>query len=283
MCLQALVVLAAVQVGISGYRLNNQGDSWVAEKKELLRYLSLVEMEDGSGGMVKAIRVTGVNLQIVNGLGATNGYPLNEGVVDPLVVKTNGVGNLIIGYNETLSNPFEPDPLRSGSHHLVGGIGNAYTGFGGIVFGREGETSAAYSSVLGGRNNAARGVYSSVVGGGGFSAGSVKGNVAKGDLSTIVGGTSNVTNGVLSVAGGGTKNVVNGNTNVIVGGFSNRSDGAGGVVCGGEDNRTEGNNSHVCGGEGNRALGNESNVGGGFQRIATEAFSWVAGSLVQDS
>ena len=63
------------------------------------------------------VRLKGVNLQIVNGMGTT--------------ATTNGVGNLIIGYNEA----DESSPSVSGSHNLVIGVGNGYSQYGGMVVG----------------------------------------------------------------------------------------------------------------------------------------------------
>jgi hypothetical protein len=54
--------------------------------------------------------ITGANLRIVNGLGATR--------------TVNGLGNLIVGYNEErIASSFRPPPanVRTGSHNVVGG------------------------------------------------------------------------------------------------------------------------------------------------------------------
>ena len=75
-------------------------------------------LDDAQGGLAKTIRITGVNVQIVNGLGATNGFPANPGSTDPLLTPTNSVGNLIVGYNE-FGNPVGDN--RTGSHNIVGG------------------------------------------------------------------------------------------------------------------------------------------------------------------
>src|SRR5438876_274094 len=44
--------------------------------------------------------ITGANLHIRSGQGATNGYPQDPVSMDPAVTRTNGLGNLIVGYNE---------------------------------------------------------------------------------------------------------------------------------------------------------------------------------------
>ncbi len=279
-----LLVGLAAYSGLSACLAQNVDHAWLNEKKEILRYLTLVDLDDGAGGSVRTIRVSGVNLQIVNGLGATNGNPLGRMSLDPSVTKTNGAGNLIVWYNDLFFSPLEPDPVRTGSHNIVGGASTEFTSFGGIVFGQESKVNGAYSSVLGGINNAARGNYSVVVGGGGFqSFGSIAGNVAEGDRSTIVGGATNVALGQLSFVGGGLKNRIEGTIgNSIVGGESNFAGGSTTVVSGGRNNRAEGPNSHVCGGEGNRAIGNDSCVSGGLNRNAVKQHDWRAGNLEQE-
>ena len=68
------------------------------EQEEILSHMSIVYLDDGFGNLVnKAIRMDGVNLQIVNGLDATNGFPFDPDSVDPMDTVVNGVGNLIVG------------------------------------------------------------------------------------------------------------------------------------------------------------------------------------------
>src|SRR5262245_48136418 len=57
-------------------------------------------------GGVNEVVITGANLRIVNGLGSTE--------------TTNGLGNLIIGYNELRNDPGSAD-VRTGSHNIVTG------------------------------------------------------------------------------------------------------------------------------------------------------------------
>ena len=72
----------------------------IALLREVLPHLSIEDLDDGQGGTTRTIRISEVNVQIVNGLGATNGNPnfpdSNSGTV-------NGLGNLIVGYNEMLA------------------------------------------------------------------------------------------------------------------------------------------------------------------------------------
>src|SRR5262249_12829054 len=67
-----------------------------------------------SGGPNEVV-ITGANLRIVNGLGATE--------------TTNGLGNLIVGYNEP--RQFAPN-VRTGSHNVVVGMEHNFSSFGGL-------------------------------------------------------------------------------------------------------------------------------------------------------
>lgn len=282
-----------ISLAVCGAALASQGGkserenvpAWLKGNEEILEHLTLVDTEDGAGGTVKTIQVTGVNLQIVNGLGATNGLPNGREVVDKSITRTNGAGNLIIGYNEVLPHSSNPSPLRTGSHNLIGGIGVEYTSFGGIVFGRQSRVKAPYSSVLGGVNNKVRGLYSVIVGGGGpDDSDRLNGNCIDSDYTTIAGGASNVALGQLSFIGGGINNKTSGTIgNSILGGSSNVAAGSDTTVCGGRDNRAAGRTSHVCGGQGNHAVGNFSSVSGGLNRNTFEMHSWRAGELVEDN
>ena len=82
------------------------------------------------------IYITGANLHVESGSGSTDGA-------------VNGLGNVIIGYNETIG---------AGSHNLVVGKSHDYASYGGIVAGLRNEISGAYSSVIGGEDNIASGL-----------------------------------------------------------------------------------------------------------------------------
>ena len=92
------------------------------EKQDILRHMTIVYLDDGQGGMAKTIRFTGVNVQVVNGLKSTNGFPFDPDSVDPLDTVVNSVGNLVVGYNE-LGNPLPGGDNRTGSHNIVVGHG----------------------------------------------------------------------------------------------------------------------------------------------------------------
>ena len=69
-----------------------------------------------------------------------------------------GLGNLIVGYNETTGGS------RVGSHNLVVGPSHTFTSTGGVVFGENNYISAKSAAVLGGLQNHADGERSSILG-----------------------------------------------------------------------------------------------------------------------
>ena len=183
------------------------------EKQDILRHMTIVYLPDGLGGTAKTIRFTGVNVQVVNGLESTNGFPFDPDSVDPLDTVVNGVGNLIVGYNE-LGNPLPGGDNRTGSHNIVVGHGNNYTSFGGFVGPYDNMTSAPFASVSGGTQNTASGWASSVSGG-------VR-NMASGGVSSVTGGLENTASGWASSVSGGRYNTAGGWRSSVSGG-SNRS------------------------------------------------------------
>jgi hypothetical protein len=191
-------------------------------------YLS-VDTNPNPGKHMKGPTITfsGVNINIVNGLNQTR--------------TANGLGNLIIGYNE---EPLGPDliPLdttdRSGSHCLVlgpyhtfgGPAGTSYgTTTGCVVFGAYNRVVGNAQSVLGGAgNSAAYGTSNSVVGG--------YGNQAVGDGSSILGGNSNVTQGFQSTVSGGFWNTSGVDCASILGGRYNTENSYYSTILGGVNN-----------------------------------------------
>lgn len=78
----------------------------------------------------------GCNVNVHNGDGMTD--------------TQNGLGNLIIGYNENGLTAPAPD-FRDGSHNLVVGPDHTYSSSGGFVAGRGNDVTGKYSSVSGAR------------------------------------------------------------------------------------------------------------------------------------
>jgi hypothetical protein len=193
---------------------------------------------------------TGVNIQVNNGVGST--------------FSRNGLGNIIIGYNEAsnsatefCSNPLYTDSVNCignlaqwgrnvyrGSHNLILGSSNSYDDYAGIVAGRYNVINNTLASVLGGESN-----------------------ISSGFKSMILGGVDNISSGIDSTVSAGTKNQAIGRFSSVVGGAFNQSIGQ----------------SSTSGGNNNRALGLRSSVSGGSNRTAFGDYDWVAGSLFEDN
>jgi hypothetical protein len=242
-----------------------------------------------------------MNLQVVSGSNATYGT-------------TNGLGNLIIGYNERRGDGKDN---TTGSHNLVLGTQNNYSSYGGIVTGYWNEIGLC--ALAGGENNTASGNFSSVLTGVNNTASAsgaiVSGgnqNTASGVSSSILGGQYNTASGnYSSVAGGGgtdsngkpAGNTAFGNLSAILGGqlnwtgdmdrlnpaFGQASTISGGnnnmaygkwsSVSGGDSNWAAGTSSSISGGSSSQAEGDESSVSGGENNYAGGSYSSVSGGI----
>ncbi len=249
------------------------------------------------------IHFTKMNVHIENGLGTTNGNTKYPASIAPSNGIVNGLGNLIVGYNEDIDPEFHLNPRptsdKSGSHNIVVGYGNNYSSFGGLVIGQYNIISGPYSSVTGGRSNIASGRFSSISAGstntaisqyssitGGYrnstrgfqdsiSGGSY--NVSKSSHTSISGGTSNLTQGATSSVNGGQHNTASGHLSSVLGGSHNTSSGYLSSVTGGYNNTASGPRSIVNGGENNTSSGANSSISGGINNIASGNYSQVSG------
>jgi hypothetical protein len=150
------------------------------------------------------IVISGANLNIVNGLGDTQ--------------TTNGLGNLIIGYNEARGGGAD---ARGGSHNLILGQRNNFTSISGICGGYGNSISGPFSCVLTGQNNTARTFFAVV--------GTRQQNDANGNYSVVLGGFQNdigfnlsgtyasITGGRINCADGDYSTVSGGNSRVALG------------------------------------------------------------------
>ena len=248
-----VIAVAVLLIGMQG-SLNKESNLLTDEEKEILSHMSIVFLDDGFGNLVnKTIRISGVNVQIVNGTGTTDGA-------------VNGVGNLIVGYNE-LGNHFGDD--RTGSHNIVGGSQSSFSSYGGFVSGISNTTSGVYSSVCGGSWNIASGEASSVTAG--------WSNEATGRWSTVGGGQDSFATGDYSTVSGGWTNFANGEKSSISGGCFGTADGSCSSITGGIDNLASSDNSSVGGGGKNIASGYASSVTGGRSNTAIGDYSSVSG------
>jgi hypothetical protein len=230
--------VAALQAQVAALQASND------ELPTRLQYFSLVG---------KDLYITGANLHIVSGSGATDGT-------------TNGLGNLIVGYNELRTDGVLSN--KNGSHNVVLGKGLNYSSFGGLVVGLRNALNGAYASVTGGFVNTASGFSSSVSGG--------KGNMASLDYSSVSGGTENTASGDGSSVSGGTLNHAIGQDSSVSGGSANGALGEGGSVSGGRTNLASGNFSSVTGGFVNNALGSFSSISGGNGLLEIDFDGWAA-------
>jgi hypothetical protein len=226
---------------------------------------------DGAGGY--DVYLTGANLHLENGLGSTR--------------TKNGLGNLIVGYNE-LEGLTAAD--RAGSHNLVVGPGHGYVSYGGLIAGCWNYVSGPSTSISGGFWNTASGEWSSVSGGEHNTASgersSVSGgqyNTASGEWSSVSGGKHNTASGERSSVSGGLWNTASGNWSSVSGGNYNAASGRCSSVTGGIENTASGECSTVSGGHENSAGGENSVVSGGYQRSAVNPHDWRAGGLWQNN
>jgi hypothetical protein len=153
------------------------------------------------------LRFSGMNLQVVNGQGSTD--------------TTNGLGNLIVGYDDYAAD-------TSGSHDIVVGDANSFSSYGGLVAGRDNEISGPFASVTGGFANTADGAEASVTGG--------SGNFADGTTATVSGGDGNVAGGESSWIGAGLRNDATGRRAAVAGGNGNQATGENSAILGGAGN-----------------------------------------------
>lgn len=219
----------------------------------------------------------GMNLEVNNGTGATDG-------------DINGLGNIIIGYNEDIF-PYlgtGPSSQKTGSHNLVVGKGNNYMSYGGIVSGLNNWISGTYATITGGERNQALGGFSSVLAGSlnqaaglGASAGGGQGNAASGAFSTSFGGLQNVATGNYGSSLGGLQNQAQGNYSSTTSGSMNSAIGVASGITGGLSNQATGDYANVNGGLENTAGGTMSSVGGGLFNSSSGGISHVCGGLGQ--
>lgn len=227
--------------------------------------VDLVDIDgDGSSEYLPKILIEGANLQIVNGDGPVN--------------STNGLGNLIVGYNIQRQLPaipvcsvggiFDPNVCaanngtwainhKSGSHNIVGGDNNAYSQYGGVVFGRSNAITAPYAVVTAGLQNIAAVHYASVSGG--------DDNSARGAFTSISGGSDNDAQGSSSSISGGQYNTNLGNW---------------GSISGGQWNAVGANWASVSGGQINNAFASFSSISGGQGNFAASINCWQADTYV---
>ena len=208
-----------------------------ADLETATQKLASVSLEVINGN--QTVRFTGVNLQVVNGLGNTD--------------SANGTGNLIVGYDESETsgafrctlgtNPnngtivtdqntcisagglWTNTGFKSGSHYLVAGSENNYSRWGALIVGFRNTSNYNYASVSGGHNNTSGGSHTSVSGG--------QSNIASSKYTSISGGFENTASQQYASVSGGTENVASGFYASVNGGRKNIASGGSTSICGG--------------------------------------------------
>jgi hypothetical protein len=148
----------------------------------------------------------GANIHVVNGSGSTNA--------------TNGLGNLIIRYDEA---PTTLAGARGGSHNLVMGTGNKFTTWApsGIVNGDGNMINGQECVILTGNNNRVTGNLTAGNSAYGVIVTGYNQQIFDGQGAAIVGGTNNDVENFNSVILGGNANGNAGILSVILGGGNN--------------------------------------------------------------
>ena len=218
--------------------------------EELASLLAGVTRPDGD-----TILFDGVNVQLVNGEGDTE--------------TSNGLGNLIIGYNEPPPNVTAGD--RGGSHYLVVGAQHRFSSYGGMVVGWRNSATARWASVSGGFSNTASGPGAAVSGG--------SNNLASEGSASVTGGLNNTASGPGAAVSGGTNNTAGGGLAAVSGGEGNTAAGSWSSVTGGENNVANAAHSAVSGGKENTAQGAAASVSGGEANVAGNTAASVTGGL----
>jgi hypothetical protein len=154
---------------------------------------------------------SGVNLHVRSGDFSGNSYV------------QNGLGNLVIGYNEPSDSSFPAE--RGGSHNVVVGPNHRYNFGVGLIVGGSSRLGNDGASVSGGFMNTASGLFAT--------AGAGLRNEASGDFASVGGGADNVASGNTSAVSAGQLNQATNDLSAVSGGFNNVASGMFSVVGGG--------------------------------------------------
>ena len=198
---QLAELLVAQQEQIASLEEQLQGQEQAIAS--LAPLLSLVPVAERSSFGQDTWNLSGLNVRLDNGAGTTYGA-------------SNGLGNLILGYNESegghrdAEGNFVDGEVRVGSHNLVVGAGHTYGSNGSLLGGYNNSLFGQGSAILSGQASLATGTWSAILGGldnratatntcisGGHS------NTASGDRASVSGGLLNISSGIAtSILGG---------------------------------------------------------------------------------
>jgi trimeric autotransporter adhesin len=179
------------------------------------------------------VTIKEANLHIVNGLGSTN---CTDDQGEPILDCPNGLGNLIVGYNE--QREFSEN-IRTGSHNVVVGPFHNFSRVGGLVVGEHNEIGGDFAVVSGGQRNTAHGDRSAISGG--------LSNTARGNDTVVNGGFINTASGFAAAVSGGSFNMARGAVSSVSGGHGNTASDDFAVVSGGQNRTAAGEFDWVAG------------------------------------
>lgn len=165
--------------------------------------------------------VDACNFHVRNGTGSSNADST-----------PNGLGNLIVGYNEEyvggynidFPDGYEDGSEKTGSHNVIVGPYHTYTNYNGLVTGKSNAITGENTTVTGGWANIASGSGSSVSGG--------AGNTASGSYSTVSGGSANEASALGATVSGGHGSEATGQSATVSGGAANTASGYASSVTG---------------------------------------------------
>ena len=198
---QLAELLVAQQEQIASLEEQLQGQEQAIAS--LAPLLSLVPVAERSSFGQDTWNLSGLNVRLDNGAGTTYGA-------------SNGLGNLILGYNESegghrdAEGNFMDGEVRVGSHNLVVGAGHTYGSNGSLLGGYNNSLLGQGSAIISGQASLVTGTWSAILGGldnratatntcisGGHS------NTASGDRASVSGGLLNISAGIAtSILGG---------------------------------------------------------------------------------
>jgi hypothetical protein len=208
-----------------------------SEVKALLKYTKV--QAAGIGGK-PTVQFSGANVQVVSGTGKTEAV--------------NGEGNLVIGYDEG-THP------QTGSHNLILGENQEFTGYADVVAGLENAATGRFGSVSG-RANLVSSISATVSGG--------YENHATNEYASVSGGERNTADGLFASVSGGNLNEAYGWWSTIGGGQLGKTAGYYSSISGGSENHTE--------------IGSDyASISGGAQSRTFARWSWIGGGNLNET
>lgn len=178
----------------------------------------------------------------------------------------NGLGNLIVGYNAKRTDG--KSTVRTGSHNIVFGNENSYSGTMSLVGGFRNDVRGLYSAILSGQDNLLGTAYNN-----------------QPSMGVILTGHNNRTSGQFSLIGTGRYNLSAGLHTVVLTGRDNATNEFqwngqtwipfGSVVLTGDRNRARGDSSVTLTGQSNSTEGAFIGVGSGGDRLFKGVNYWL--------